>query len=184
MHPSDRPAPTHFMRPCERTDTAAIARIVNTAAEAYRGVIPPDRWHEPYMPQAELQAEIDAGVRFIGYVADGDLVGVMGLQPVRNVRLIRHAYVLPAWQGHGVGSKLLRELCRDEATPVLIGTWRAATWAIAFYHRHDFETVPEAAIAPLLRTYWDIPPRQIETSVVLAAPALSLAQAQALIAAA
>ena len=184
MHASDNAAPEHAIRPCDSADLSAIAHIVNAAAGAYRGAIPPDRWHEPYLPRAELDAEIAAGVRFTGLVAAGELVGVMGLQPVRNVHLIRHAYVLPAWQGRGVGSKLLRELCRDISTPVLIGTWRAATWAVAFYQRHGFVTVPDAAVAALLRTYWDIPPRQIETSVVLAAPALSLEDARALLAAA
>ena len=145
--------------------------IVNDAAEAYRGVIPPDRWHEPYMDLDELDREIAAGVVFWGYEEDGALLGVMGIQPVGDVDLIRHAYVSPVSQGHGVGGALLVHLRRLTERRMLVGTWAAAEWAIRFYRRHGFEQVTTERKSELLRTYWDIPERQIETSVVLADPA-------------
>jgi GNAT superfamily N-acetyltransferase len=145
--------------------------IVNAAAEAYRGVIPADRWHEPYMAHDELDREIAAGVVFWGYEEDGALLGVMGIQPVGDVDLIRHAYVSPASQGHGVGGALLAHLRRLSERRMLVGTWAAAEWAIRFYRRHGFEQVTPERKSELLRTYWDIPERQIETSVVLADPA-------------
>jgi GNAT superfamily N-acetyltransferase len=156
--------------------------IINAAAEAYRGVIPSDCWHDPYMPAAELRAEIAAGVRFLACEVDGVLVGVMGIQPVRNVDLIRHAYVSPACQRLGAGSALMAALRERSNRQVLVGTWAAATWAIRFYERHGFGLVPEAVKAALLRTYWTISPRQIEVSVVLAAPHLDAAQAGKLMA--
>ena len=160
------------VRPCRDTDRAAIVAIVNAAAEAYRGVIPADRWRVPYMPAAELDAEIAAGVVFWGYERDGALVGVMGIQPVRDVDLIRHAYVAPAHQRRGVGAALLEHLARRRTRRTLVGTWAAADWAIAFYRRHGFEPVGPEHSAELLRDYWTIPERQIETSVVLANPPL------------
>jgi GNAT superfamily N-acetyltransferase len=147
--------------------------IINTAAEAYRGVIPDDCWHDPYMSAAELQSEIAAGVAFVGYEVDGEMIGVMGIQPVLNVNLIRHAYVLPGYQGRGVGSTLIAHLRTKSPGPILIGTWAAATWAIRFYERHGFQLVSETAKTLLLRTYWTVSQRQIETSAVLAAPSLS-----------
>ena len=158
------------IRRCRDDERAAIVAIVNSAAEAYRGVIPADRWHEPYMPADELDAEIEAGVAFWGYEDDGALVGIMGIQPVRDVDLIRHAYVDPGRQRHGVGSALLEHLKRSTSRRILVGTWAAAEWAIDFYRRHGFELVPAERKAELLRTYWTIPERQIETSVVLAKP--------------
>jgi GNAT superfamily N-acetyltransferase len=163
-------APT--IRRCRDDERAAILEIVNAAAEAYRGVIPADRWHEPYMPLDELDGEIAAGVEFWGYEADGELVGVMGIQPVRDIDLIRHAYVSPERQGHGVGSALLEHLLGSATRRVLVGTWAAAEWAIRFYRRHGFELVPRERAAALLRDYWSIPDRQVETSVVLAKPPL------------
>ena len=158
------------IRPCRDDERPAILEIVNAAAERYRGVIPADRWHEPYMPAEELDAEIAAGVEFWGW-ADGDLAGVMGIQPVRDVVLIRHAYVEPSRQGSGIGGALLEHLKRSAARPLLVGTWAAAGWAIRFYQRHGFELVtPDERKAELLRTYWTIPERQIETSVVLTSP--------------
>jgi len=147
--------------------------IVNSAAEVYRGAIPADCWHEPYMPAAEFQSEIAAGITFMGCEVDGALAGVMGSQPVRNVDLIRHAYVLPDYQGRGVGSALIAHLRAQTVRQILVGTWAAASWAIGFYERHGFKLVPEAVKATLLRTYWTISERQIETSVVLAAPHLT-----------
>lgn len=160
-------------RPCRDDERDEILAIINAAAEAYRGVIPADRWHEPYMAPGELDAEIAAGVRFWGYEADGRLLGVMGIQQVRDVDLIRHAYVRPRSQRRGVGAALLAHL-RDSATrPMLVGTWAAADWAIAFYRRHGFELVSPERKTELLRSYWTIPERQVETSVVLEAQAAS-----------
>jgi GNAT superfamily N-acetyltransferase len=153
-----------LIRPCRDDERDAILAIVNAAAEAYRGVIPADRWHDPYMPAHELDAEIAAGVRFWGCEADGELAGVMGIQTVRDVELIRHAYVRPADQGAGIGGALLAHLLRTATRPLLVGTWAAAEWAIRFYRRHGFEPASQ----DLLRTYWSIPERQVETSVVLA----------------
>jgi GNAT superfamily N-acetyltransferase len=160
------------IRPCGDDERGAILTIVNAAAEAYRGVIPADRWHEPYMPAAELDEEIAAGVVFWGYEDDGALLGVMGVQQVRDVDLIRHAYVAPGRQRRGVGGALLQHLLARAERPMLVGTWAAADWAIRFYERHGFARVAPDRIAPLLRTYWSIPERQIETSVVLARPPL------------
>jgi GNAT superfamily N-acetyltransferase len=158
------------IRPCRDDEGQAILAIVNAAAEAYRGAIPADRWHEPYMDASELDAEIAAGVTFWGYESDGKLVGVMGVQAVGDVDLIRHAYVTPGRQRAGIGGALLRHLCTAAARPMLVGTWAAADWAIRFYERHGFELVTPERKAELLRTYWSIPERQIETSVVLAGP--------------
>jgi GNAT superfamily N-acetyltransferase len=160
----------HHIRPCRDDERAAVLAIINAAAEAYRGVIPADRWHEPYLPREELDREIAAGVAFWGCEREGSLVGVMGLQGVRDVDLIRHAYVLPASQRGGIGGALLAHLRGLGTRRMLIGTWAAADWAIRFYRRHGFELVSPARKAQLLRTYWIIPERQIETSVVLAHP--------------
>ena len=158
------------IRPCTDGERDEIAEIVNAAAEAYRGVIPADRWHEPYMPRSELDEEIAAGVVFWGYEDDGELTGVMGVQPVHDVELIRHAYVRPGRQRHGIGGALLQHLIASATRPILVGTWADAEWAIRFYERHGFEYVGRERTAELLRTYWSIPERQIETSVVLAKP--------------
>jgi GNAT superfamily N-acetyltransferase len=155
------------IRPCRDDERSAIIAIVNDAAEAYRGVIPADRWHDPYMPERELDEEIASGVVFWGYETDGELLGVMGIQPVRDVYLIRHAYVSPGSQGRGVGGALLEHLARSTTRRMLVGTWAAAEWAIGFYRRHGFAQVPPECAALLLKAYWDIPDRQIETSVVL-----------------
>jgi GNAT superfamily N-acetyltransferase len=156
------------IRPCRDGESGAILAIVNAAAEAYRGVIPADRWHDPYMPAAALDAEIARGVAFWGYEDDGHLAGVMGIQPVRDVDLIRHAYVAPAHQGRGIGGALLGHLLAGSTRRTLVGTWAAAEWAIRFYERHGFERVTPQRTAALLKQYWTIPDRQIETSVVLA----------------
>ena len=160
------------IRRCRDDERGAILAIVNAAAAAYRGVIPADRWHEPYMPRNELDAAIAAGVAFWGYEAGGELVGVMGSQPVGDVELIRHAYVVPASQGRGVGGALLEHLRAASTRQLLVGTWAAAEWAIGFYRRHGFEPVGAERSAALLQAYWEIPERQIETSVVLAWPPL------------
>lgn len=160
------------IRPCRNEELATILAIINSAAEAYRGVIPPDRWHEPYMTLAELSGEVAAGVAFWGFEIDGELVGVMGIQPVHDVDLIRHAYVLPDHQRHGVAGALIEHLRRQSARPMLVGTWAAASWAISFYRRHGFELVSPERKVQLLKAYWTIPERQIEASVVLANPPL------------
>ena len=156
------------IRLCRDSDRDAVLAIINSAALAYRGVIPTDRWHEPYMAAAELDDEIAAGVVFWGYELDDKLVGVMGLQSVRDVELIRHAYVLPGSQRHGVGGALLSHLRGRRTQRMLVGTWAAAEWAIRFYQRHGFVVVSPARKVELLKAYWTIPERQIETSVVLA----------------
>lgn len=145
-----------------------MADIVNDAAVAYRGHIPADRWHEPYMPLEELRSEIAAGVRFLGVERAGTLLGIMGSQEVKDVTLIRHAYVRTSERGHGLGTLLLKQLLATTTRPVLIGTWRAATWAISFYERHGFQVVGDEEKNRLLKRYWTVPDRQIETSVVLA----------------
>ncbi len=158
------------IRRCLDNDRAAILAIVNAAAEAYRAVIPADRWHEPYMPRDALDSEVAAGVVFWGYEEDGRVAGVMGLQSVRDVDLVRHAYVLPSSQRRGVGGALLGHLRQLSPRRILVGTWEAADWAIRFYQRHGFELVAPARKAVLLKTYWNVPDRQIEVSVVLENP--------------
>ena len=162
------------IRPCRDDERSAVLAIVNAAAQAYRGAIPADRWREPYMPPSELDREIAAGVAFWGYESGGALVGIMGIQPVGDVELIRHAYVSPDSQRHGVGGALLEHLARLSTRRMLVGTWAAAEWAIRFYRRHGFELVSPERKAQLLATYWTIPERQIETSVVLAKPPLDV----------
>ena len=158
------------IRRCRDDERGEILAIVNAAAGAYRGVIPEDRWHEPYMEERELEAQVAEGVEFWGYEDGGRLVGVMGIQRLEDVDLIRHAYVLPSEQGRGIGRDLLRYLQGLTDRPILIGTWAAAEWAIRFYERNGFELVAPPRRAALLRRYWNIPERQIETSVVLASP--------------
>ncbi len=158
-----------MIRPCNETDTDRIYAIINDGAQAYKGVIPADCWHEPYMPMAELQHELQAGVKFWGYQDDGaELAGVMGIQPVRDVTLIRHAYVRTANRQQGIGAQLLAHLRSLITHPILIGTWADAAWAIAFYRKHGFRLLTPQEKNRLLKLYWTIPARQIETSVVLA----------------
>ena len=164
------PVVSGALRRCSKDEHPTILTIVNAAAEAYRGVIPADCWHEPYMPQTELEAEIRAGVEFWGYEVEGRLIGVMGIQPVRDVDLIRHAYVLPGMQGCGVGAALIAHLRRLSSRRMLVGTWADASWAIRFYQRNGFEFIEPEHTVSLLRTYWTVTQRQVETSVVLANP--------------
>jgi len=156
-----------MIRPCDSRDVAAIDRIVNDAAEAYRGAIPRDCWHEPYMPRSELEAEIGAGVRFWGWEDEDALIGVMGMQDVKDVTLIRHAYVVSHAQRRGIGSALMQALVPLAKGRLLVGTWAAAHWAIRFYERHGFRLAPPAEKQRLLETYWRISARQRDTSVVL-----------------
>ncbi len=156
-----------MIRECTDEDFEEIFNIINDAAMAYKGVIPPDRWHEPYMTKAELQTQIEDGVRFSCYVDNNEIIGVMGIQDKADVVLIRHAYVRTKRRNKGIGSILLQELIRDAEKPILIGTWKAAIWAISFYENHGFRLVPEEEKNRLLKKYWSIPDRQVETSVVL-----------------
>jgi len=158
------------LRLCREDERQVLFEIINAAAEAYRGVIPADCWHEPYMSRAELDAEIGAGVEFWGLEEEGVLLGVMGIQAVRDVDLIRHAYVRPHSQGRGTGGALIARLRALSARRMLVGTWAAATWAIRFYERHGFQLLDPASTRALLRAYWKISKRQLETSVVLANP--------------
>ena len=142
--------------------------VINDAAQAYKGIIPADRWKEPYMPAEELRVEIADGVEFYGLLENGELIGVMGIQQVREVTLIRHAYVLTNHQRSGIGAKLLKHLLTLPRTPdVLVGTWEAAWWAVQFYAKHGFKLTTRAETNRLLRKYWSIPELQVETSVVL-----------------
>jgi GNAT superfamily N-acetyltransferase len=156
------------IRPCAHADSEAIFEIVNDGAKAYRGVIAADRWHEPYMSREELAQEIASGVVFSGFCEGERLVAVMGLQFVKDVALVRHAYTRTTDQGKGFGSRLLAHVRSQTDRPILIGTWTAATWAIRFYERHGFRLVRREDTPALLRRYWAIPDRQIEDSVVLA----------------
>lgn len=156
-----------MIRRCRDSDIPVIESIINDAAQRYRGAIPDDCFHAPYMPRHELESEIAAGVSFWGWEDRGELLGVMGVQPVRDVTLIRHAYVRPAHQGRGIGGALLGSLTRQATGPLLIGTWAAAEWAIRFYQHHGFRLVPVDERDRLLSTYWTIPDRQREASVVL-----------------
>lgn len=149
-------------------DVCELLAICNDAARAYRGAIAADRWKEPYLSEAELRREIDAGVAFFGAFEDGHLAGMMGLQDVDDVTLIRHAYTRTHRQRRGIGSSLLSHLQSQTTRPVLVGTWKAATWAIRFYERHGFTLIDGPLRDPVLRRYWTIPDRQIEESVVLA----------------
>ena len=157
----------HVIRRCRDDETSTILAIVNAAAEAYRDTIPPDRWHDPYMSGAQLARDVAAGVEFWGYELTGSLIGVMGIQPVRDVDLIRHAYVRPGSQRLGVGAALISHLRGLSTRRMLVGTWADAVWAIRFYQREGFVLVSPPQASALLKAYWDIPERQIETSVVL-----------------
>ncbi len=157
-----------MIRRCTDSDFPTIEAVINEAAQAYHGVIPADCWHNPYMTGSALQAEIDAGVEFWGWEDSGILAGLMGIQYVRDVTLIRHAYVRTASQGRGIGGALLGFLADRASGTLLVGTWAAAAWAIRFYERHGFRLVSPREKDELLAAYWSIPLRQKETSVVLA----------------
>ncbi len=159
---------TLAIRPATAADLPEIGAVINDAAVAYRGVIPADCWHEPYMPMDELVRQFEDGIAFSCALDDGAISGVMGLQDKGEVALIRHAYVRTRQRRSGIGAALLGHLLGGRDQPVLIGTWKAARWAVAFYQKHGFRVVPEIRTAALLRRYWSIPERQIETSVVLA----------------
>jgi GNAT superfamily N-acetyltransferase len=157
-----------MIAPCKHDDFDLMFRVINDAAQAYRGAIPADCWHDPYMSREYLEKEISRGVVFYGCSENGGLSGVMGIQDVQDVTLIRHAYVLTEFQRTGIGGKLLAFLVKQTDRPVLMGTWKAATWAIRFYQKHGLTLVDEDTKNRLLKKYWIISDRQIETSVVLA----------------
>ena len=157
-----------MIRNCRANELDVIRQIINDAAQAYKGVIPADCWSEPYMTQAELTNEIADGVRFLGYEQGAELVGVMGLQDVGDVTLIRHAYVRTSHRNMGIGGKLLARLANQTLRPLLIGTWADAIWAVRFYQNRGFRLVRPEDKDPLLIKYWSVPPRQREVSVVLA----------------
>jgi len=157
-----------MIRPCASSEFKVIYEIINDAAQAYKGIIPADRWKEPYMAESELRHEMNEGVIFWGYEEGGQLVGVMGLQNVQDVTLIRHAYVRTAKRNQGIGTKLLSFLREQTARPLLIGTWANAAWAVRFYENHGFRLVSVEEKNRLLKKYWSIAERQVETSVVLA----------------
>jgi N-acetylglutamate synthase-like GNAT family acetyltransferase len=157
-----------MIRPCNAMDVPAMFEIINDAAEAYRGVIPDDCRADPYMSEEELRREIEDGVQFWGVEEEGRLVGVMGIQHVRDVSLIRHAYVLTVARQQGIGGKLLGALRVQTSRPLLVGTWAAAAWAVSFYEKHGFCLVPPGEKDALLKKYWNISDRQVQTSVVLA----------------
>jgi len=156
-----------MIRKAADDDFEAIFDIINDAAIAYKGVIPPDRWHEPYMSREELKTQIEEGVRFSCYINNDEVIGVMGIQDKTDVMLIRHAYVRTRQRSRGIGTLLLRELIGETTKPILIGTWKTAAWAISFYEKNGFCLVEEEEKNRLLKKYWAIPDRQIETSVVL-----------------
>ncbi len=163
-----------MIRKCQSTDVAVVYAIINDAAMAYKGIISADRWHEPYMPMEELQHEIADGVDFWGYEAQDRLVGVMGIQDKGDVALIRHAYVKTAERRKGVGTALVRHIEEQTTKPILVGTWSDAAWAVRFYQKNGYELLSRAETERLLRKYWNVPERQIETSVVLGDPRWAL----------
>jgi GNAT superfamily N-acetyltransferase len=162
-----------MLRKCSTADISEMHAIINDAATAYKGKIPADCWHEPYMPLSELTAEIQAGVVFWGHERDDRLLGIMGIQDRGDVTLIRHAYVLTSERNTGIGSTLLRHLETLTSKRILIGTWKAAVWAVSFYRKHGYIQVSEPEKNMLLAQYWTIGARQIETSVVLVKPAMN-----------
>ena len=157
-----------MIRQCHHRDFEILYAIINDAAKKYKGVIPDDCWKTPYMSKDELKHEIDEGIVFWGFESEGELIGVMGIQQIQDVTLIRHAYVRPAQQHQGIGKQLLNALCRQTDRPMLIGTWADVAWAIRFYEKNGFKRVPPREKDRLLEKYWSISARQVETSVVLA----------------
>jgi GNAT superfamily N-acetyltransferase len=156
------------IRKCIGADVEMILEIINDSAKAYKGIIPADRWHEPYMTRDGLECEIDSGVSFYGFEVEKRLIGVMGIQDRGEVTLIRHSYVRSRHRNQGIGTRLLRALESKTEKPILIGTWSAATWAVAFYEKNGYRLLGKEEKTELLKRYWTIPDRQIETSVVLA----------------
>ncbi len=152
---------------CVETELTMVNDIINESAQAYKGIIPADRWHEPYMSIDEMNAEIASGVCFYGHSSNGSLTGVMGIQNVKDVTLIRHAYVLTKFQGQGIGRRMLEYMRNLTTQPILIGAWRSAAWAVQFYQRNGFHLVDEDEKIRSLKIYWTVPERQIQESIVL-----------------
>ncbi len=157
-----------MIRRCTEQDIDAIYEIINDAAQAYKGIIPEDRWHEPYMSREALKGEIEDGVQFWGVEENGNLIGVMGIQDKGEVDLIRHAYVRTDQRRRGLGRKLLKFLESRTEKPILIGTWSDAVWAVEFYRKNGYRLLGNEEKTILLHRFWNIPDRQVETSVVLA----------------
>ena len=152
----------------KKTDTSKILHIINDASLKYKGVIPDDCWSEPYMSEQELISEFNDGVRIYGYHHNNILIGVIGIQEVKDVILIRHAYTLSLYQGKGIGGALLEYLLKkNRSARLLVGTWKNASWAIKFYKKFDFILHTKEETTLLLKKYWNIPTKQIENSVVL-----------------
>jgi len=156
-----------MIRICDEGDFKRIHAVINDGAQAYKGIIPGDRWKEPYMSEDELRHEMASDVVFWGYEDGDELIGVGGIQQVRDVTLIRHAYVRSTRRNQGIGSRILTHLLDLTAHPVLVGTWSDAVWAVRFYEKHGFRRLSDREKDRVLRTYWSIPERQIQTSVVL-----------------
>ena len=153
---------------CTKKNISNILYVINDASLKYKGIIPNDCWHEPYMTKQKLISEFANGVRMFGYNKDSNLVGVMGIQELKNVTLIRHAYILTQYQGLGIGKSLLQHLFKIKTSScLLVGTWRDATWAIQFYEKFGFLLHTKKQTAQLLKKYWNLPSKQIENSVVL-----------------
>ncbi len=157
-----------MIRHCTKQDIEAMYEIINDAAIAYRGIIPEDRWREPYMPPEALKSEIEDGVEFWGFEDQGRLLGVMGIQDKGEVHLIRHAYVKTDQRRKGLGTQLLKFIESKTRKPILIGTWADAVWAVDFYCRNGYRLTSTEEKTMLLHRFWNIPERQVETSVVLA----------------
>ena len=151
-----------------KSDSSKILYVINDAAVRYKGIIPDNCWHEPYMSEQELVDEFTDGVRMFGYNRNNKLIGVIGIQEIKDVILIRHAYTLTSYQGKGIGSALLKYLLkRNQNSRLLVGTWRKARWAIRFYEKFDFILHAKKQATQLLKKYWKIPLKQIKNSVVL-----------------
>ena len=151
-----------------KSDSSKILYVINDAAVRYKGIIPDNCWHEPYMSEQELVDEFTDGVRMFGYNRNNKLIGVIGIQEIKDVILIRHAYTLTSYQGKGIGSALLKYLLkRNQNSRLLVGTWRKARWAIRFYEKFDFILHAKKQATQLLKKYWKISLKQIKNSVVL-----------------
>ena len=157
-----------MIREYTKIDSSEILHVINNAASKYKGIIPDDCWHEPYMSEKELINELNDGVHMYGYHDNNKLIGVIGVQEVKDVILIRHAYTLTSYQSKGKGGILLEYLLKqNQNSRLLVGTWKNATWAIQFYKKFDFIIHTKDETALLLKKYWNIPTKQVENSVVL-----------------
>ena len=157
-----------MIREYKKSDSSKILHVINDAAIKYKGIIPDNCWHDPYMSEQELVNEFKNGVRMFGYLNNNELIGVIGFQEIKDVVLIRHAYTLTLHQGKGTGSALLEFLLKkNQNSRLLVGTWKNAKWAIRFYEKFGFILHAKEETTLLLKKYWNIPSKQIENSVVL-----------------